>query len=482
MKQKFKIFYVSPEVFPFAHSSDVAEVAGSFPKTLKNLGHDIRVMMPNYRSVNERRYVLRDVIRLQGLKINVGDEEFEASGKSAFIPESKVQIYFLDNKELFNYDGGVGHDDDAKRFMFFAVGCLETLKLLYWQPDIIHCNEWQAALIPWLLATVYKDDDFFKNCKTLLSIHNPGNQGIFDAAVAKSAGVGFAGAAERVSFLEAGIRYADSINFTNDHVVEQIRDEADPWQLREALEKRDRDYVVINNGIDEQVWDPEKDKSISASYSQKEPDAKKDNKKTLLEHFGLSGESDAAIVGTHSAFANTENTDWFLDAIKALAGRDIHFLAIGPGKDVFMQEVRTLQEKYPDKIALDAKPDPKLSHLLGAGSDFFLIPSYSTVAGLAPMHSLAYGTIPIVPNSPAFRGLVSNWDSGYAGGNGVLFDEGTSDSLVGGIDRALQAYADNASWQKIVKAAMSSDFSWNVPTQEYLKLYQKLASGKARPH
>jgi len=180
MKNNLNIFFVSSEVTPFTHPGELGDVSGSLPKYLKNLGHDIRVMMPNYKVVNKRKYVLRDVIRLQGLKIKVGEEVYEASAKSAFIPESKVQIYFLDNKHFFDRGGiyfdnktGKAFKDNAERYIFFCIGCLETLKLLHWQPDIIHCNDWCTALIPALLKSVYAKDHFFKNTKTVLSIHNP---------------------------------------------------------------------------------------------------------------------------------------------------------------------------------------------------------------------------------------------------------------------------------------------------------------------
>ena len=170
-----------------------------------------------------------------------------------------------------------------------------------------------------------------------------------------------------------------------------------------------------------------------------------------------------------------------VNTVKELVSRDLHFLSLGPGIDRYLKEIQVLHEKYPDKIVFDATGDSKLLHLAGAGSDFFLVPSCSVFGGLAPMCFLTYGTIPLVPNLPVFRDFVMDMDSENSNGNGVVFDQASPAGIVSGIDRAIAAYADKESWKKNIETAMGKDFSWQAPTHEYLKLYQKLVSGKVRP-
>lgn len=490
MKQQLKIFYVTPEVVPFAKAGGLADVAGSFPKFLKAAGHDIRVMMPNYKSVNERRYVLRDVIRLQDLKVQLGDETIEASGKSAFIPDSKVQIYFLDNKELFERDRsekdpktGMNIEEDARRFLFFSIGCLETLKLLYWQPDIIHCNDWQTALIPMLLKRVYHEDPFFKECKTLLSIHDVTQQGVFEKTVARLTGLGESALDEFVNgdhfnFLRTGIQHADLFNLTS----EALADEASDGQTKDELSDllSGGDLVGINNGIDEQVWNPETDRLIPFNYSSQNPEPKFENKKELLKHFGFDENLDTPVLSTHADLLEQDVIDRMVTLIQQFLELDVRFISIGNGNADFSKKMNVLKKKHPSKLAFDSAFDPNLTHLLDAGSDFFLIPSQGASASLNPLYCLAYGTIPIVPKSPVFRDVVTDFQVDSVAGNGFLFDDCESDQILSVVKKALATYSDSEARKKILQNAMRKDSSWQLSAPAYIKLYQKLAGGRSR--
>ncbi len=265
MKNPLKIFYITPEVSPFAETSELATIANSFPKRVKSLGHDIRVMMPNYKEVNERKYVLRDVIRLQGLKIQLGDQVLQANGKSAFIPESKVQIYFLDNKQFFHQNKlmAVANDEITVKLieqsLFFCIGCMETLKLLYWQPDIIHCNDWQTALIPLLLKSVYADDAFFKNSRTLLTVHSFLHHGMAKTTEIRKAG--FPNTAlsmahelteKNVNFLQVGIKYADMVVSSNDINDTEVKNTIfKDKNISGVVEERMKDFRFVSNSDDE---------------------------------------------------------------------------------------------------------------------------------------------------------------------------------------------------------------------------------------
>ncbi|RMD93631.1 MAG: glycogen synthase GlgA, partial [Calditrichaeota bacterium] len=249
MRGKFNVLFVSSEIRPFVQGGCTAEFSGTFPKFIKNLGHDIRLMMPNYKLINERKFVLRDVIRLQGMDIKIADKQIKTNGKSSFLPEAKVQIYFLDNKYYFDREGlyedpasGKEYKDNPERFMYFCKSCLETLKMLHWQPDVIHCNDWQTALIPVYLKTLYKEDPFFKNTHTLLTIHDFTTQGNYNfknnllAHELESLGLALEG-----SFLKDGIRYADLLNTISEaHLQEVLKNEGFNFNLADVLnEKKD---------------------------------------------------------------------------------------------------------------------------------------------------------------------------------------------------------------------------------------------------
>ncbi|MCB0300657.1 MAG: glycogen/starch synthase, partial [Calditrichaeota bacterium] len=196
--KSFKVCYVSSEITPFAKTSianGLAATSSALPTALKEMEQDIRLMMPKYKSINDRKYVLREVIRLREVNIQLGDATRVGNGKTAFLPNSKVHVYFLSVPELFDRKGfyvdpqsGEPYEDNAERFGFFCKSVLETLKLLYWQPDIIHCADWSTALIPFYLKTLYKDDEFFENTRTVLTVHNLSQQGVFDKKIAKTIG------------------------------------------------------------------------------------------------------------------------------------------------------------------------------------------------------------------------------------------------------------------------------------------------------
>lgn len=483
MKGKLKIFYVSPEVAPFVHSTDLGEVASALPKYLKAEGHDIRVMMPNYRTVNERKYVLRDVIRLRGLKIKLGNESFDANGKSAFIPNSKVQIYFLDNRKLFDresqyQDTSVGKhfEDNARRFIFFAYGCLETLKLLYWQPDVIHCNDWQTALIPFLLKTAYKDDAFFKNTRTLLSIHNPTYCGVFDASVSELLGEAASYSQDLIqdgkfSFLYSGISYADSFNTAIDCSAQaEIGCDANVF---DAI----RDTTSIYNGIDSQVWDPATDKLIPANYGPDNLAGKGENREALLGRFQLTKDVQGPVMGVLVNSVNEESLLTVLGNIEELMALPLQIVIVGDASPEFREKFQSYQTKYPGKLGLEWSGDPELSHLVEAGSDLFFTPSL-LLGGLGQLSSQVYGTIPITC-SVGIRQPLETFDVKTGKGTAFSFDELSTQAFVSSLKDAIALFREQENWTAVVQNAMEQDVSWEQPGQSYMRLYGKLVNNKS---
>lgn len=489
MKNKLKIFYVAPEVVPFAKTSNLAETAGAFVKYVKNLGHDVRVMMPKYRIVNERKYVLRDVIRLQGLKIKLGDDELEANGKSAFIPNSKVQIYFLDNKSLFDREGlyagsdGEFFDDNAQRFIFFALGCLETLKLLYWQPDIIHCNDWQTALIPILLKSVYKDDPFFNNTKTLLSIHDFRQQGVFEASFAGLTGVPATFfnsnkellANNQLNFLKSGYSYADLLNLVGDTPAVTSSDYVTDGESDLFSSIKPRDLPAISIGLDDQVWSPETDNLLPATYSHKDLAGKAENKKVLLEKAGFDGQTTSPLISVTPGEALTPQI--LLDGLQRIISAGAKIILFTPSDSAGMRQFKAFVKKNEQAARLYTSADPKSIHLLYAGSDISLLPIAGDKATHDQLLSLAYGTIPVVPQQTTMNQYLKEFDPTSTSGTAFMFKL-SEDGLLAALEKALTTYADKSAWNEVTHNAMSVDVSWNSSVQKYMRLYHKLVSLK----
>ena len=302
MKSKLRILFLSSEVSPFAKTGGLADVSRSLPKALFEMGHDVRVMMPKYGPISERKYILREVIRLKKIPIKVGKKGHITNAKSAFIPESKVQVYFLDYKPFFGrpelyVDPKTGKDyaDNAERFMLFSKAVLETIKLLHWQPDVIHCNDWQTGMIPWLLKHDYADDEFFQNTKTLFTVHNLAYQGSFDKSIAGKIGLPLNTdddsefvIYDRINFLKTGLVCADGITTVSPTYAKEIQsDEELSAGLGEVLQERKKDIFGILNGADYSIWNPETDDLIPAKYSANDLASKIENKKALAKAANL---------------------------------------------------------------------------------------------------------------------------------------------------------------------------------------------------
>lgn len=267
MKSKLNILMVFPEIAPFIRTGEVGEVGGSLPKFLKEMGHDVRVITPQYKATNERKYILRDVIRLQNIEVPLGKKSVQINVKSAFLPNSKVQVYFIDYKPFFFREGvyadpknGKAYVDNDKRYILFSKGVLETLTKLQWQPDIIHCHDWQSGLIPFLLKTKTKNDVFFQKTFSLFTVHDFTEHGNFDRACLSDIGINgdfiFKGSGldlgGKCSFLKAGIQYADSVNTVSETYAQEIQKNTNNQKgILETLNKRKDKFQGIVNGVDD---------------------------------------------------------------------------------------------------------------------------------------------------------------------------------------------------------------------------------------
>jgi starch synthase len=493
----FKICYVSSEVVPFVSTHDaggLADTSNALPIVLKDMDQDVRLMMPKYKLINERKFVLREVIRLREVKIELEGEAKVANGKTAFLPNSKVHVYFLGVPEYFDRKGfyvdpqtGKEYADNAERFAFFCKGILETLKLLYWQPDIIHCNDWTTAFIPFYLKFHYKDDDFFQNTHTVLTVHNFSNQGIFPKKTASKIGIPeeYVAAGKefesdgKLNLLKGGLHFADVVSTVGGRAVEEIL--ADPkaaFGLHNILKTREKDFFGIARGIDYSTWNPETDKNIAENYSSKALGKKSASKKTFCKELNLDNDLSIPLIAIISELTEENGLDLFLDSIKSILKLKAQWVIMGAGETKYSEELQGIAQQHPDKLVFQERFDTRLTHLAVAGADMLLIPSRSETNDIYLLEGLRYGTIPVIREVGSYNDFVSAFDPEAGKGNAFTFRDFKKTALIKALQEALNTYNDKKNWAKIQRNCMRADSSWESSAKQYLKLYEKATKKK----
>lgn len=491
MGKPFDVLFVSSEVEPFAKTGGLADVSGALPQVIKDLGHEVRVMLPKYASISERKFKIHDVLRLKEIEIPIGRRIERASIKSSILSNTKgkVQVYLLANDNLFGRDGLYTNPDTKKdypdndeRFIFFARGVLETLKRLDWQPDIIHCNDWQSGLIPAYLKTLYKNDKFFEGTKTVFTVHNMAYQGSFPYSsfeksglpkeVFNPEGVEFWG---NFNFMKAGLVYANVITTVSEKYAEEVRT-SDEYGcgMSGILQKRKNALYGIVNGIDYSVWNPEIDELTPFKYDPKNLDGKYENKKVLLEKFNLEYNERIPVIGVISRLADQKGFDLIGQIIDEMMKLDIQFVLLGTGEKKYHELFESIHKKFPRKTGILLGFNNEVAHLIEAGSDMFLMPSRYEPCGLNQLYSLKYGTVPIVRATGGLEDTIEDFDPATGKGTGFKFQKYISAELLKTIQRAVKGYEDKNLWKKLIKNGMAKDFSWEASAKKYINLYKSI--------
>ncbi len=490
MSRPLNILFVSSEVEPFAKTGGLADVSGTLPQVIKDSGHEIRIIMPRYGSISERKFKLHDVIRLKDIEVPIGNEKKIANVNSSFIAnvKSKVQVYFLANKEMYERPGIYTSPDSKKdyadndtRFIFFCRGVLETLKRLGWQPDIIHCNDWQTGLIPAYIKTIYNNDPFFKHIKTVFTIHNLAYQGTFPATSFEKTGlpeseftkegVEFYG---KLNFMKSGLMYSDVITTVSEKYAEEIcSSEEFGCGLEGVLQKKKSHLYGIINGIDYNIWNPETDEHIVKRFDVRTLEGKVENKKELLSKFGLTFKENVPLLGIISRLVDQKGLDLIKEIADDMMKLDIQFVMLAAGEKKYQEYFESMHKKYGSKMGVFIGYNDDLAHLIEAGCDMYLMPSRYEPCGLNQLYSLKYGTVPIVRATGGLDDTIQDFDGNT--GTGFKFKKYDSKELLKTIQRALKTYQDGAVWKKIMRNGMQQDFSWESSAKKYTNLYRNLA-------
>ncbi len=490
--KKLKILFVTSEVVPFIKTGGLADVSSALPQMLAESGHEVRIVVPKYGAVDERKFKIHEVVRLKDLTIKIGDKEVMFSLKSCFLPGPKVrvQIYFLDNQEYFGSRNslytdpktGKDYEDNDERFILLNQSVIELISKLGWLPDIIHCNDWQTSLVPAYLKTTYKDDPVFSKFKTLLTVHNLAYQGVFPKSVfdktslpdeVNTAKGGLVG--NKFNFLKTGLMYSDVINTVSETYAKEITtDNQLSAGLKPVLVKRKNDLYGIVNGIDMRVWNPEKDKHIPKKYSVKNPDAKLTNKAELAKKFGFKFEENIPIVGLIARLYDEKGIDLINKAFPEIMKQDLQFVLLGTGDKKYQAFFEKMSQKYKDKFACYLGFNDELAHLIEAGADIFLMPSRYEPCGLNQMYSLTYGTVPIVRETGGLADTVVQFNQKTGEGNGFLFKKYDAATMMKELKKALKLFSDKKTWAKIIRNGMKTDFSWHASSKKYIDLYKTI--------
>jgi len=479
-KAALKILVVAAEAVPFAKVGHVAEVVGSLPLALRELGHDVRLAIPRYGQIDPIKFDLKPIASLQKLIVPM-DSHLEAVQISQGQIGKSVPVYLVNNAKYFNREGIYGYPDDDERFILFCRAVLEMLPLLEWQPDIIHCHDWHTAIIPHWLKTIYADKPFYQHTASVYTIHNLAYQGIFGYRVLEIAGIGEyefvypeqSDPNRLVSLMSLGIRSADVISTVSPTYAREILTPQYGEHLEELLNSRSDQLFGILNGINTNVFNPATDRYLAANFDAASLEKRVQNKLVLQREANLPENPDVPLIGMISRLANQKGFDLMAQIIEPLMQLNVQFVLMGTGDPFYHELFRQIAERYPAKASFYLTFKSPIAQKIYGGSDLFLMPSRFEPCGLGQMIAMRYGSIPVVRETGGLADTVKDVDPRYDEGNGFTFSEYNSMLLYAAIVRALETYKYPTLWQNLMRRDMLADYSWRNSAAQYVELYFK---------
>ncbi|MFH1878700.1 MAG: glycogen/starch synthase [Candidatus Omnitrophota bacterium] len=482
-KQKKTILFTASEAVPFCKSGGLADVCGALPKTLKQFGHDIMIVLPRYGCVDKDKHNIELALAPMGVPIGgsvlwCGVYRTEIDG---------LPVYFIEHDNFFGrsglYDDGK-HEyyDNAERYGFFSSACIQLCRDLNFRPDIIHCNDWQTALIPAYLKTTAKNDPFFRDTATVFSIHNIAYQGKFDSAYYPFLGLGgdnfvpdiFEDSGS-VNFMKGAVFYSDCINTVSPSYAGEILSEPGGNGISIFLNRRRDDLFGILNGVDYDHWNPETDSLIPVNYSASDLSGKALCKKHLQREFMLEENPGIPVIGIVSRFVRQKGLHLLAPIIKNIM-RDmiVQFVFLGSGEKRMEDFFGGLPAEFPGAIGAWIGYNERKAHMIEAGADFFLMPSLYEPCGLNQVYSMKYGTLPIVRDTGGLKDTVRQYNEKDGTGTGFIFHDLNPWAVYYTTGWAVSTYYDRPGHMKRMKRqAMKAHFSWVDSAREYEKLYEQ---------
>lgn len=481
-----KILFASAEVAPFSKVGGLADVVGSLPKYLDNNTDDkteIAIFTPLYGCVNKEKFNIEPVENSK-LKIHFGWSENIFSLYKATIPGTKINVFFIENPKYYScfdavYPFNIDERYNHERFIAFSRAVLEYTQLLNFKPDIIHANDWHTGMIPVYLKTTYRDNEFFKNTKTVFSIHNLAHQGMFyddvlDFAQIPKHEVMYSGGVElfgHVNWMRGGINYSDKVIAVSPTYAREIQTAEGGYNIDCTL--RDNSYKLIGilNGIDTEEFNPKTDKHIAKNFDKNNLKGKAECKKLLAEKFGLKYDKNRPMIGIVSRLSEQKGFELFWGLDDQLRNLEADLVILGTGNMWYEDHFNHLSHTS-NNVRCHLKFSHELANEIYAGSDMFLMPSLFEPCGLSQMISMQYGTVPIVRATGGLEDSVVGHP--LEGGNGFKFWEYSSGAMLGCINYAIGEFKRPKDWELLVKTAMSYDYSWKKSAEQYIAVYKEL--------
>ncbi len=460
-------------MFPFAKTGGLADVSGALPLALSKRGCEVKVVMPFYKNITPREV----------------NEEFGVSkiGNTEFIFVRNDKYFFRDY--LYTTPEG-DYPDNLERFLFFCKKGLEILKKIEFSPDIIHCNDWQTSLVSVYLKTIFSWDSsggggygsFFKNTKTVFTIHNLAYQGIFDKEKFPLLGlpselfsINYLEFYDKINLLKGGIVFSDMVTTVSPTYAKQIQTPDYGCGLEGVLREKRENLCGILNAIDYKVWNPSKDKLIYRRYSSKNLEDKYFNKKRLQKELGLKQKKSAFLLGMVSRLAEQKGIDILSEALSFLAER-YQIVILGVGEEKFHRILKQKAKKFKESFSLHLKFDESLAHKIYASCDCFLLPSKFEPCGLSQMISYKYATVPLVHHTGGLVDTVVDYEQG---GGGFVFTRYDSKDLINTIERAEKVFKNKEAWRRLLNKIVRYNFSWDKAAENYVKVYERCRQSSA---
>lgn len=461
------IALISSEVVPFAKTGGLADVCGDLPLSFEHLGDKVSIFLPRYKGIDAKKF---------GLKKISDDVSLAKLGRD-------IDVYFVESRKYFDRDGLYGdgkadYPDNLERFRFFCWKTLELLKTLNIRADIVHCHDWQTALIPVYLKHVLDGDGFYQKMKTVLTVHNLAYQGVFpkekfpllklEQKFFGQEGFEFYG---KVNLLKGGIIFSDCVTTVSQQYAKEILTQEFGCGLEGVLRAHKGHVTGILNGLDYSRWDPTTDPLVALPFSPEHAEEKAANKKDLQQTAELPEKANVPLIGFVGRLAHQKGFDLVAEAIDDLAHLNVQFVFLGVGEEKYEHLLQKLSKKYPEKIAAFLTFDERIAHRIYAGSDLLLMPSWFEPCGLSQMIALRYGTIPVVYRTGGLADTILHYDA--PNGNGFMFTHYSKKALEQVVKKAVEVYKDKEKFQHLVKHGNRLRFTWDHSAKEYQKVFKK---------
>jgi starch synthase len=479
--KKLKILFVSAEVEGFSKTGGLADAAKALPIELRNLGHDVKIITPFYRNINHREQAQHRF----DLTLNTNSPRPDIQFEVHELTLDGIPVLTIDNAHYFDRAGLYGEDhhayqDNGERFAFFCLASLQACEASGFVPDIIHCNDWHTALIPYLLKTRYEDSAHFSQSKTVLTIHNACYQGIFDKSQLNLIPEVSACMDERIlenynyiNYLKTGVIYSDKINTVSPNYASELLTPLGSHGMHHHFVERIHDFEGILNGCDYNDWNPETDTLIPANFSADDLRGKVICKKGLQREVGLP-ESNNPIFGMVCRLTEQKGFGLLLPMLESVLKHSLQLVIVGSGDPAITGQLKAIATHFPNKFKFIDSYSEKLSHMVEAGSDFFVMPSLFEPCGLNQLYSFCYATLPLVRAVGGLKDTVLDYDQDPDNANGFVFYDPNPSQLLNLMRRALLLYVEHPEeMSRLKKQVMRSHFYWSNAAKHYDHLYHK---------